>query len=452
MVGAAAIGIDRTRYVDPAQYVFLARTVQSAEIVSLAESIHMTHEFPLVRLGMVRHLNENLGFHVLALEGSSVDAWATQDLLLNSARSEWDIGRAQKGFFPVWDTPEMRGLFRYEVQSWKTRTPLYITAYDIQPGTGSLTRGEKAFWWLQGVLWRYAPAPRGFEATTWTHQLSPLANACAAFTPEDSAPAEIAIEELDRWIAAAAPEVKRKFPTVPHAAALRLIPENLRASLRLCRAVRFGDWVHYKQTRDLNAEAYVQQLKDAAPGGKLLLWAHASHLFYDSSRMNTSVGELLHDQLGPRIYTIGVFAERGGAIMLFSDVHDLIGYGLVRAPWGALRSRVDELCPTDCFMDLRGTQDRLFLTPQPTCFEGRATPLALAKEFDAVVWIKHVHAPDLPPGRFLIMATLAYVRPPRVYWTATAILLCLAGVVVLLRMVVRIGRRRRLNAAPAQAP
>src|ERR1700754_2322205 len=44
---------------DDGQYSFLGPLVRDVEVVSLPESIHMTHEFPIARLGVVRWLNHN---------------------------------------------------------------------------------------------------------------------------------------------------------------------------------------------------------------------------------------------------------------------------------------------------------------------------------------------------------------------------------------------------------
>ena len=102
-----------------------------------------------------------------------------------------------------------------------------------------------------------------------------------------------------------------------------------------------------------NAAQFALRLKEIAPGQKLMLWAHVSHLFYDAEGVNTSVGEILHAALGPKLYTIGAFAESGGTIMLFSDWNNIIG---LRARVGSQRGAeagVGRGCADICFYDLR---------------------------------------------------------------------------------------------------
>lgn len=444
-----AYPIDRAHYLDPQQYRFLQHTLRGVEVVSLSESIHLTDEFPLVRLGMLQFLNENMGVHLLAFEGSAVDLWATQDRLLASKRTDADIAAAQEGLFGIWNTPEMRRVFEYEVASWKSATPLYITAYDIQPGTGKGTPGRESFSLLAERLRAYAAPPAGFDADSWIGAMEPLTGACSNYRPEKDAAIELGIAVLEDWIANAAPAVQTRYGNLPHAAVLRLVPQNLRASLELCRGVerqsggsfslRSATAHEYKTTRDTNAAAFALKLKSVAPSGKLMLWAHISHLFYDSERQNTSVGELLHETLGPKLYTLATFAEGGGTIVIFSDVNDQLGYAPVFGAFGQLRQRVNALCPHDCFLDLRGTQDPAFIAPHLVWFESLPRPMSLARGFDGIVWIKHVHAPQLPLGEFLVLSTLSYRKPPAVYFFLGFLVLVAAAILLL-----RTRRRRTL--------
>ena len=442
----AAYPIDSSRYLDSQQYQFLAGALRNVEVVGLGESIHLTHEFPLVRAGMVQFLNQNMGFQVLALEGSAVDVWATQDRLLASQQTERDIADSQRGLFGIWNTPEMRQLFTYEVASWRTPTPLYMAAYDIQPGSGAGTYGIEAFRLLSERLKGYSNPPSGFDEDVWLDEMAPLVNGCSRYLPEKDAGVEQGIESLANWIATAAPEVEKRYDGLPHGAVLRLMPQNLRASLQLCRDLqpKNGITLSYKPTRDKNAAEYALQLKDAAPNQKLILWAHVSHLFYDSTGGSTSVGEILHARLGNRIFSLGVFGEGGATILIISDVNGLMAYLPVHGIFGSLRNKVNNLCRQDCFLDLRGTDDSLFTTPHRAFVEAYPWTIVLSRDFDGVVWIKSVHAPDLPRGALLYMGTLAYWKPPFVYFLGMFVLLSAVTVVMRAR---RKRRKRDLELA-----
>jgi erythromycin esterase-like protein len=177
--------IDSRNYTDPNQFAFLSNILDGVEVVSLGESIHMTHEFPLVRLGIIRHLNENMGFHVLAMEGSAEDIWVAQDRFLNSPHTSADAEDAQKGLFGLWNTPEVRQLFEYESGSWGSASPFYITAYDIQPGSGSNSHGIDVFRMLADRLKGYASAPQGLDVAQWMTDLGPITHGCNDYQPSD---------------------------------------------------------------------------------------------------------------------------------------------------------------------------------------------------------------------------------------------------------------------------
>jgi erythromycin esterase len=423
---------------DPAQYAFLSPMLQDAEVVSLAESIHMTHEFPLARIGMVRWMNEQLGYRMLALEGSPEDLWVSQDAFLGDPAN---LAEATSGIFSVWNTGEMRQLFAYEASTWRTNHPLYITAYDIQPGTGRESRGARVFQLLAQRLTEYASAPDGFDASAWASSLGLLTSACGEFKPQDAEKIEASIGVLQGWVDRAAPSVEAEFPAVPHGAALRMIPENLRASLALCQGYASGGALGaglYKTTRDRTAAQFVIRLKEVAPGKKLILWAHVSHLFYDAEGGSTSVGEILHASLGPKLFTVGAFAEAGGAIMLIDDWNDIVGYGRVWGVSGALKRELDDTCAEICFFDLRSVAAGSVLArPQRVWFEKLPRQMTLARDFDGIIWVRHVHPPQMP-----LSALLAWCSPRYWLWLSAVVMVLLMASVCAIWIARAIGRRR----------
>jgi hypothetical protein len=310
----------------------------------------------------------------------------------------------------------MRTLFAYERDTWSTGHPLYLTAYDIQPGTGKGSGGPRVFEMLQEHLAQYAPPPSELPATDWKAALIPLTAACGSYKSSDQPAAEQAIVFLEQWIAAAAPRVAAAYPNLPmHAEALRLIPQNLRMSLTLCEAVGGSEqgsrnWPEYKQTRDRLGAQYALLVKNAAPGQKLILWAHLSHLSYDADGTNTSVGELLHRALGPKLYSIGTFATGGGTIVLFSDVNDDIGYTRLSGISKGVKSFLNKTCAGICFTDLHNLPVGSPLAGRQSFWiEARDVKIPLAADVDGVIWVKDVHPPSLPLPLLLFFAGKHYI-------------------------------------------
>jgi hypothetical protein len=293
---------------------------------------------------------------------------------------------------------------------------------------------------------QYAPAPTGFNTAAWAGELGSLSDVCSEFKPVEAEKIGADIALLQEWVDRAAPKVEAAFPAVPHAAALRMVPENLRASLALCRGYVSGGASGaglYKTTRDRNAAQFALRLKEIAPGKRLMLWAHVSHLFYDTEGNSTSVGEMLRASLGPKLYTVGSFAESGGAIMNFSDWDDIVGYGRIWGISGALKRELDAGCAEICFFDLRdAAAGSAVAQPERVWVEAVPWRLTLAKDFDGIIWVRHVHPPRMP-----LSALLAWDSPR--YWrrlAAMALLLLVAAACAI--WMARAFARRRRKARP----
>jgi erythromycin esterase-like protein len=424
--------INSTNLTEPSQYAFLFPILDGVEAVSLPESIHMTHEFPLLRLGIVRYLNENLGFHVLVIERSAPDVWIAQDRFLNSPRSQQDATQALGGFFGLWNTLEMRQLLEYEASSWSSANPLYIIGYDVQPGNGHGSQGAEVFRQLFERLSFYAPPPPGFAPERWMDHAEALLGGNSD-APRLAA-ASGAIDELQEWISRVEPVVRERFPSNPHALALGLIPANLRAVLTFRAALARHDAEGYQGLRDINAAANVLNIKQTMNDHKIILWAHLSHLREDDAGTVASVGAILHRTLGARLYTIVPFAESGGAIATFPTSNEDLGYARIRGNFGSLGKALSELSEQDYFLNLRSIPAsdplaQLLSIPQPVPVEAASARMTLTTTCDAIIWIKRVHAPDLT-AFVLIVAVIHYQKTLAV---GTTLLIALIAFVLILK-------------------
>ncbi|MBV9180531.1 MAG: erythromycin esterase family protein [Acidobacteria bacterium] len=430
--------IDREDFTNPNQFSFLQSMFKDVEVVSLAESIHMTHEFPLVRLGIVRYLNEKMDFHALVMEGSAPDVWVAQDDLLNSGRTNQDCEHALGGFFGLWNTSEMQKLLSYEADTWHSPYSLYVAGYDIQPGNGHGSQGLNVFWQLANRLYTYAPPPEGFNGDRWTRDIAPLVG---GYRPGDHDRVEAAIQTLEQWTLRAEPAVEKRYPNVPHAKTLELIPANLRIVLQFHDELAHPVPLGYQGLRDVKAAAFVDLLKKNLGNGKLMLWAHVSHLHMDNERSPASIGGILHRSLGTHLYTIVPYAESGGAVMIFpGNTNEDIGYGRVHGKTGDLEQFLGRLSKQDYFLDLRSqaagpASDPVFWTREPIWVESGEGHAVIAKENDGLIWIKTVHAPDFTP--FVFLASLIHYK--------TAVSALASSLVVVVVVYVLIRRRKQMR-------
>jgi erythromycin esterase len=216
---------------------FLRRLLADRSVVQLGESIHMTDEFPRVRRNILQYLHEQLGFDVLAFEGSAVDSWLAQDYLYRSSElvSKKAAEAQRLAWFGLWQTDAMRGVMTYVVETQTTKKPLYLTSFDIQPGNGRAFEGKgmRALEELFHAVQAYAPPPDAAAFDRWKAALSVYFGCYGHGEPkseEQRKAVERSLAELREWLRFAALRIR---PAI-HGRALGLVAESLRGTVELC--------------------------------------------------------------------------------------------------------------------------------------------------------------------------------------------------------------------------
>lgn len=394
--------IDLNNPYKSADYGFLDGAVGDRPVVALGESIHVTQEMPKVRLNLVRYLHEEKGFDTLAFEGSLIDAWTAQEHAYASAAplDQRAASFTREALFGLWQTAPMQEVVAYALSTQSGPHPLYLASFDLQPGSGRAYGGSaedslKAF---VAALRTFDPGAQDQRSQGWISALGPALDCKTPLTH----PA--ALDELTAWIdGPVLAGMKDKRPAT-HLAALKLAPSMLRARLQHC-----DQWLAanrsitvYQQARDeLNAKT-VLALLDASP--KLMLWAHHSHLNYNSlGRSIPSMGQHLKAALGEKIYTVGLFAFSGSA-MDSSKADTAKGLAMISAlaarplphdgRFSAERSLAG-LSSQDFFVDLKDAPPD-WAAPRVSRLERDGQlPTALSKDFDAAILLHRVHGAEL---------------------------------------------------------
>jgi|TARA_Y100000310_G_scaffold78404_1_gene75051 erythromycin esterase-like protein len=421
--------IDSNDYGNKEQYSFLSPIIRDVDIIMLGESIHLTREFPLVRIGMIKYLNQYHGFNVIAMEGGAADYWATQDILFSSEKNESDFTEALSAFPFIWNTPEVQKLIAYQASTLQSTNPLYITAYDVQQGIGQGMKNEKAFKILAERLMHYSDPPQNIILEDWVAAMSPISNHCIKYGSSDYQKVVSAIDLFEEWVNSAVPEVKKHYPNIPHDVILKTMPKSFRASLTLCEDLGGFNLSRYKVVRDSLGFINTLDLIQSIPNNKILIWGHLSHVYYDSQdniisemgewkniAVGPTVGERLKDALGSKVYTIIPFAESGSTILIYNDLNLDIGYSKIedRSKLGTLLSKVSE---KDFFIDLQSSALTAedypeFFKKQPFAIEGLEGDFYInyASDMDGLIWIKKIEAPGWPLFKILLLSSLHYKK------------------------------------------
>jgi len=428
-----------------ADYVFLKDAVGARSIVQLGESIHVTSEFPRARVRLIQYLHEEMGFDVLAFEGSLIDTWLAQEFIYRSKRNERDTAAQSMriAFFGLWQTDPMREVLEYVVRTQSTPHPLYLSDFDIQPGMSRANRGAAAsLGAFLEALRVYDPSASAAELDSWKTTLAPALNCDAS-----AAGAELPVP-LNAWIDKTASTVAAQRP-VMHAEALRLVPNFIRARLAHCQTVREANGSRrvYQAERDRwNAVNAIELQSHVSQTHRILLWAHHSHVNHNATGKNTpSMGQHLLAVAPNSLYTIGLFAGGGSAYDAFQlDQPGILGF--FPKPLRAIgdygvESSLARASDRDFFVDFTapGKLPDEWLRPSFGRAEtSQKMPLILARDFHAAVFIQKVH----PASLRLFPAWLSFLFTLGGFLMHPFVLGFIAALIVL-KLGIWISRRRR---------
>lgn len=381
---------------------FLRSPLANRTVVQLGESIHLTDEFARIRLSVVRYLHEELGFDVLALEGSAVDSWLSQDHLYRSHDPlPKKAHQAQKlAWFGLWQTEAMGEVMKYVATTQaQSRRPLYLTSFDSQPGSSNAFRdGLKSLDALFEAVAAYAPPPDSGAFERWKRAFQPYLSNCyhstVPSTEEERGVMDRSLAELSAWLRVASARVQ---PPI-HGRALLVVIASLHGSFELCGITPsrpFGGQTYQRQRDRENALTVLSIQNNVSASGKVILWAHHSHVNHDSQGVSIpSMGRSLLEVLGPKLYTIGLFAGSGEA--LSGDDSDDMAVKHLRTDL-EIEDALRRMANFDYFVDLASPDlPAEFGRPSTGRFDTIGSrSYVLNRDFSAAILIQKVHPPVL---------------------------------------------------------
>ena len=147
-----------------------------------------------------------------------------------------------------------------------------------------------------------------------------------------------------------------------------------------------------EDARQLNAENALVLRDDVSAAHKVILWAHHSHVSYNSVGDRTpSMGQHIRERVGRSVYTIGLFAGGGR----FLDVAPLSVHDLPPVNKVGVERLLGSVAEPSYFINLLmlPTDDASagWLVPQRSRMEGRWTrSTVLARDFDGAIYFQHV--------------------------------------------------------------
>lgn len=316
----------------PTGYEAFDRVVGQAQVVSLGESTHGTHEFFVAKHHLFRYLVERKGFTVFAIEANQL-ATERINAYVNGAKDS--VEKAMGGLFGVWYKQEVKDLIEWmrAYNACAPKQPLSFVGFDMQDPqqpmdsvvahlrrvapelavrADSLYADHRAAWQAQ-----YYPQPQEGQGVRWLRHAQEVQAMIAARFP-------VSARTNDReqaWLV-------QNANVVVQSAAQADDPWNI-------------------VVRDSCMSAnIVWTLQQCPPGTRMALWAHDSHIGRTGFASGVSMGAHMVRAFGDRLRVIGISTYEGGyrATRGFTD-HRPMDARCFPAPVGSLEEAMHRALP-----------------------------------------------------------------------------------------------------------
>ena len=235
------------------------------EEVDLLEGVPATKEVPLAMIDLIRSLHEKGRFDWLVLPASAMDVWLAMDVLLKRSGGRSDPGyrtnavrlAGGRAWSDEHQYPEAASLFGVIHDSLSSKSPLYVSGSGMNLGSATVWKhGDDIIKALVFSLTQYAALPMSEALVKKYSPLLGLARCQVAHQKE----IEGAIRDLEKWIQSVGPRIHDRYPGVPHAEALALIPSALQENLDRCTGMA------------ADAEGPIKRIREGAKKPKIMVW------------------------------------------------------------------------------------------------------------------------------------------------------------------------------------
>lgn len=347
----------------PAWLQSLTKAVGDRRLLQLGESGHGMAETYLLKTEIVRHLHEQHGFDVLAVEGGLAECWVAAQRLV-----DWPAEQSMRAcFWGAWASEEAEALFEYLRAAAVAGRPLRLVGFDNSPTSGAFQG------WIEATPG--LPPALGRAEQDFLRIFSGEFEGEAGLA-EVRARAVLSFEEAYAAV------------TDPM---LTMIIEDRLGTLDFDPAE--FDRAAFERARERRMAVNLLRHVQREPEARIIVWAHNAHVAHAYSKFVGDVprqGEFVRSALGDSIYTLGIYPLAGRGYAWFINQE----YDLRPPETGSLEARLAALRGDPVFLDLRGAaaQQHPWVRQPVTSFEWGLNEQVIvpAEMYDGLLLIREV--------------------------------------------------------------
>lgn len=278
---------------------FLKSLLQGKRIVQLGEASHGVAESNWAKVRLIKFLHQQMGFDVLAFEGS-LDQCIDADRQVGVLATREVMRRC---LFLTWNTTEIEGLFDYLKAQRKGSNPLALAGFDVQFSGWHLDKAR-----LRGML---AIADAGLAPRVAEHDKE-LGDS-RPLTAGRSREIQTFYADVATALAANRPQLRAAgYPD--HEVDIEIQTTQARKWLaRRNEHLGSVNSMEGNTVRDAGMAEQLDALLDTLyPKRKVIVWAHNMHVTNAAAPGDfTSMGQLLAQRRRAEMYTVGFYMGRG---------------------------------------------------------------------------------------------------------------------------------------------
>lgn len=302
----------------------LLELLADARLVALGESGHGTREIFELKHSLIRLLVQQSGFRSVIFEEGIAEAAQIDEIL---RRGPAPTPASLSRLVPIWQTNEILSLFTWMSESIRQGVPLSFAGIDVQHPDVALEMVDRDLSDIDPQL-----------AAEVARLYSPLKSLSAAgWRPQTGAVYEAAIDgtrQVRDLLHAKLGEEEPRAPLVIDLARMLEVASTLRPLFDPRDPEKMN---LFSQTRDEEMATNVLRILDR--GGKVILWAHNSHL----ARKATSswlMGPTLARELGSDYRVVGMTFQEGSYRAYDPDVDRFTECTAVPSPPNSVESHL----------------------------------------------------------------------------------------------------------------